>query len=233
MTQQTNYDEFAEAYAAENESNMLNAYYERPAMLELAGNVAGRRMLDAGCGAGPLLEKLQNRGAKVTGFDASPAMVELARQRLGGDADIVVADLGRRLPFADESFDDVTASLVFHYLQDWAGALSEVRRVLRPGGRLMLSVNHPLVYPWTHPGTDYFVPVRYTDEHTFAGQPAALTYWHRPLRDMTQAFTDAGFRIEQIHEPPYSSNAPEEIVPEPFRERDSFLSFIFFVLSAG
>ena len=47
------YDSFAEAYAASNENNLVNAYYERPAMLALAGDVAGRRILDAGCGQGP------------------------------------------------------------------------------------------------------------------------------------------------------------------------------------
>ena len=50
------YDSFAEAYAAENETSLANAYYERPAILALAGDVAGRRILDAGCGSGPLSE---------------------------------------------------------------------------------------------------------------------------------------------------------------------------------
>lgn len=47
------YDSFAEAYAAETENNLVNAYYARPAMLALAGDVAGRRILDAGCGPAP------------------------------------------------------------------------------------------------------------------------------------------------------------------------------------
>lgn len=51
--QVNDYDSFAEAYSAENENNLVNAYYERPAMLALAGDVAGRRILDAGCGSGP------------------------------------------------------------------------------------------------------------------------------------------------------------------------------------
>jgi hypothetical protein len=57
------YDNFAEAYSAVNEVSLLNAYYERPATLALAGDVAGRRILDAGCGSGPLFAALRDRGA--------------------------------------------------------------------------------------------------------------------------------------------------------------------------
>ena len=81
------YDSFAAAYTAANENIVVNAYYERPAMLELAGDVAGRRILDAGCGSGPLFAALRDRGAIVTGFDKSAGMVELARlQRICGTA---------------------------------------------------------------------------------------------------------------------------------------------------
>jgi ubiquinone/menaquinone biosynthesis C-methylase UbiE len=114
------YDSFAESYSTENESSLLNAYYERPAMIDLAGDVNGRRVLDAGCGSGPLSAALRAKGAIVTGFDSSSAMVELARQRLGENAALHVADLSQPLPFADGAFDDVVASLVLHYLRDWA-----------------------------------------------------------------------------------------------------------------
>jgi hypothetical protein len=49
----TTYDSFPEAYTAETEANLLNGYYMRPAILDLAGDVAGRRILDVGCGSGP------------------------------------------------------------------------------------------------------------------------------------------------------------------------------------
>jgi SAM-dependent methyltransferase len=65
------YDRFAEAYTAEAETGLINAYYNRPAILVLAGDVAGRRILDAGCGSGPLMAALRDRGASVTGFDKS------------------------------------------------------------------------------------------------------------------------------------------------------------------
>ncbi len=137
------YDSFAEAYAATNENNLVNAYYERPAMLALAGDVAGRRILDAGCGSGPLLAALRDRGAIVTGIDKSAGMLEVARRRLGDGAELQVAELGGPLPFPDDAFEDVTASLVLHYLEDWGPALAELRRVLKPSGRLIVSVNHP------------------------------------------------------------------------------------------
>ena len=173
------YDSFAEAYSAENEASLLNAYYERPAMLALAGDVAGRRILDAGCGSGPLFAALRDRGAIVTGFDNSAGMVELARRRLGDGADLQVADLGGPLPFQDGEFDDVIASLVLHYLEDWGPALAELRRVLKPGGRLLVSVEHPFAITLMHVMAgrepDYFATYNWTDEWTAGGQTALLS----------------------------------------------------------
>ena len=126
-------------------AGLFNAYHERPATIELAGDVHGRRVLDAGGGSGPLSGALRARGAIVAGFDSSAAMIELARQRLGADADLQVADIGKPLPFADGAFDVVVVSLVQHYLQDRTAPLSGLRRVLKPGGRLLLSVNHPRI----------------------------------------------------------------------------------------
>ena len=130
--QVNDYDGIAEAYSAENEANLVNAYYERPAILDLAGDVAGRRILDVGCGSGPLFAALRDRGAIVTGFDKSAGMIELARRRLGDVADLQVADLGSPLPFPDNTFDDVTASLVLHYLEDWGPAPQPASRIRRP-----------------------------------------------------------------------------------------------------
>ncbi|MGW4501083.1 class I SAM-dependent methyltransferase [Micromonospora sp. NPDC004336] len=226
------YDGFAESYARENESGLFNAHYERPAMLRLAGDVHGRRILDAGCGSGPLFEALRARGAVVTGFDASPAMVELARKRLGEDADLRVADLGQPLPFDDGAFDDVVASLVLHYLRDWKAPLSELRRVLRPGGRLLLSVNHPRVLEASDPGADYFSVTEYSDEYTFGDERAVLTFWHRPLHAMSDAFTEAGFRIAVISEPPFAPDTPRELLPPELGDRKAFICFLFFVLEA-
>ncbi|WP_434088839.1 class I SAM-dependent methyltransferase [Amycolatopsis japonica] len=228
---ENDYDTFAEAYAAENETSLINAYYTRPAILDLAGDVTGRRILDAGCGAGPLFEALRDRGANVTGFDSSAKMLELARKRLGDDAALRVADIGEQLPYPDGAFDDVIAALVLHYLEDWTAPLAEIRRVLKPGGRLIMAVNHPIIFKLVHPEGDYFKTVKWSDEYTFSGQKAVLTYWHRPLHAMTDAFTAAGFRTSVVSEPHPAPGARERF-PEELAGKTAFLSFLFFVLEA-
>lgn len=229
------YDSFAEAYAAEAESNLLNGYYARPAVLDLAGDVAGRRILDAGCGAGPLYEALRERGASVTGIELSAKMLELARKRLGEDADLRQADVGSPLPFPDEAFDDVVACLVLHYLEDWTAPLAELRRVLVPGGRLIVVVDHPVVQKLVDPECDYFALRKRSEEWTFGGRSALMSFWDRPLHAMTDAFTAAGFRISVISEPPPAPGA-WELFPDDLGHRPagaSFLCFLFFVLEAA
>jgi ubiquinone/menaquinone biosynthesis C-methylase UbiE len=76
------YDAVAEAYAQDNESNAWNAHYERPAVLAMLGDVAGRRVLDAGCGAGAHAAELVARGARVAGVDSSGGLLALAARRL-------------------------------------------------------------------------------------------------------------------------------------------------------
>jgi len=231
------YDSLAEGYTAENETSLLNTYYERPAMLELAGDVTGRRILDAGCGSGPLFAALRDRGAIVTGIDASDGMLEQARRRLGPDADLRVADLGNPLLFPDDAFDDVIASLVLHYLQDWGPTLAELRRVLTLGGRLIVSVDHPfaifLMDRLAGGKTSYFQTRDRTEEWTMGGQSAQMRFWDRPLHAMTDAFTAAGFGIDVVSEPP-PVLAARELFPDVFGELAStnFLGFLFFVLRA-
>lgn len=231
---ENDYDGFAEAYTAENETSLLNAYYVRPAIVDLAGDVAGRRILDAGCGAGPVSVALRDRGAVVSGFDRSAKMVELARQRLGDDVDLRVADITGPLPYPDGAFDDAVAALVLHYLEDWTAPLAELRRVLKPGGRLIVVVNHPILLKMVHRETDYFATTKWSDEYNFNGQKAVLTYWHRPLHAMTDAFTAAGFRTAVISEPPPAPEAHELFPDEMARfPSGAFLSFMFFVLEAA
>jgi ubiquinone/menaquinone biosynthesis C-methylase UbiE len=224
------YDSFAELYSAVNENSLVNAYYARPAMLALAGDVTGRRVLDAGCGSGPLTGGLRDNGAIVTGIDASTAMLTLARQRLGDEAALHLVDLNDRLPFDDGTFDDVVGSLVLHYLEDWGPTLAEVRRVLRPGGRLITSVEHPFsAYTIADPRPDYFATTSYTLDWTFGGQSFPMKFWRRPLHAMIDAFATAGFRLSVISEPQPEPRA-RELFPDDFHDFATKPCFLFFVL---
>jgi ubiquinone/menaquinone biosynthesis C-methylase UbiE len=222
------YDSFAAAYSASNDNNLFNAYYARPEMLRLAGDVAGLEILDAGCGSGPLMEALRDRNAGVSGFDLSPAMVELARQRLGQEANVTVADLGAALAYPDNAFDLVVASLSLHYVKDWTPVLAELRRVLRPGGRLIVSIIHPTVYAIVYPEADYFALTQYSEDYDFGEGTVWMTYWHRPLQDVINTFIGSGFRIKTVTEPPPAANTPAELLPT--ADGRSFICFLFFDL---
>lgn len=97
----------------------------------------GEHILDAGCGTGLLLRQIAIRApeARLFGIDLSPEMVRRADFR---DADLIVADV-RHLPFAEESLDAMVISSVIQYLPVIDHALSEAARVLRPGGRLVIT----------------------------------------------------------------------------------------------
>ncbi len=94
----------------------------------------GMRLLDAGCGAGLAMQLAAKRGAIITGLDASDGLLEVARERLP-DADIRHGDL-EALPFADGSFDAVTAFNSVQYAADPTAALREIRRVAVDGARI-------------------------------------------------------------------------------------------------
>jgi SAM-dependent methyltransferase len=107
-------------------------------LLDLAGVGRGTELLDVGTGPGTLLGDSLARGARVTAVDVAPAMIVAARTRHPG-IDVRVAD-AHRLPFPEASFDAVTMGFCLHHTADPATVLHEVQRVLRPGGRLALTV---------------------------------------------------------------------------------------------
>jgi len=96
----------------------------------------GERVLDLGCGLGDFAAALAQHGAAVVGCDVAETALRLARARHPG---VEFVRSGEELPFADASFDVVWAGEVLEHVQDGLGLLAEARRVLRPGGRLLLS----------------------------------------------------------------------------------------------
>ncbi|MCR6482600.1 GrpB family protein [Amycolatopsis sp. OK19-0408] len=192
------YDAFSEEYASHAEKSVTNALYDRPAILDLAGDVSGKRVLDVGCAAGHLSALLAERGADVLGVDASEGMVSVARRRFGEVARFEVADVSRPLELPDASVDVITASLVLHYLKDWGPTLAEFRRVLVPGGVLAFSVHHPGEDWRWFSRENYFELELLEDEFPPGNQ---VRFYRRPLSWTFTAVREAGFEVDRLVEP--------------------------------
>jgi SAM-dependent methyltransferase len=193
------WDGFAEEFESHAEAGAYNALYDRPAVLELMGDVDDRKVLDVGCGPGLYAEELLARGAEVVGFDESPEMVRLARRRCGDRIDVRVHDLRSPLDWLDdEHFDAAVMALVIPHLDDRVSALREIHRVLRPGGRLILSMHHP-TSDWMRLGGSYF-DAEVVEEDWHDGR-WHVRYRRQPLTTSVEEFADAGFLIERIAEP--------------------------------
>jgi SAM-dependent methyltransferase len=197
------YEALASRYAAQVDTKPHNAYYERPATLSLLPDVAGKRVMDAGCGPGWYSEWLTERGASVLALDASPRMVELARRRTRQRVEIRQADLNQPLDFlADSSFDLALSALTLDYVEDWHAVFAEFHRILADGGLLVFSVQHPLVEFQLRDGDNYFaVQVTETVWRGFGPPYITVPCYRRPLGAMIEPLTDAGFVIERMIEP--------------------------------
>src|SRR5215213_7304835 len=108
--------------------------------------VSGRRVLDAGCGLGYGARMLARSGAKsVVGVDIAEAVVHAAGETAGPDVDLQVGDV-RALPFPDASFDAVVCFEVIEHVEERSETLAELRRVLAPGGIVLVSSPNRDVY---------------------------------------------------------------------------------------
>lgn len=208
------YDRKASEFEQHAEISAYNALYDRPAMLELVGDVRGLDVLDAGCGPGLYAEALVKREARVIGVDGSPRMIELAKARLGNRATFRVHDLTTPLHWAaDGSFDVVVLALVIHHLDDRVSLLRELFRVLRAGGHLVISTHHP-VADWLRLGGSYF-DVSLVEE--VWGGDWDMRYWRQPLTATCAEVAEAGFLIERIVEPKPSAHMAKQF-PEEFQK---------------
>lgn len=196
------YQILAEAYGEMVDTKPHNAYYERPATLSLLPEMKGMKVLDAGCGPGVYSEWLIQHGAEVVAIDATPQMVELARERLGETVPIYLFDLRDPLDFLkDETFDLVLSPLVMDYIEDWVPVFTEFRRILRPGGLLIFSVEHPFAKYAYFQRENYFVTERVEMTWRGFGTPVVVPSYNRPLEEMIMPLSETGFQIQKILEP--------------------------------
>ena len=200
------YDGLAEWYDAEF-AQADSGRAARSIALRLLGEGLGR-LLDLGCGGGAHAVSFRDAGWDVTGVDLSEDQLRLARER---GLDVVRADAAT-LPFDDASFDAAVSIFTHTDFDDFAGAVRETARVLRPGGRFVYLGVHPcfvgphafvhdLDVPELHPGYRDSSFRRDAPGVWSDGVRARTGAWHLPLGLFLHCFLDAGLRLERFEEP--------------------------------
>ena len=185
----------------------------------LLGLVAGLQVLEIGCGAAQGARWLTAAGACVTAFDVSLGQLRQARV-LDARSGVAVARLvqadAQRLPFLAASFDlAVSAFGALPFVADAPGTLREVARVLRPGGRLVFSVTHPLRWAFPDDPGPAGLTVRqsYFDRTPYVeAAEGVVTYveHHRTLGDWVRALVGAGLVLDDLIEPEWPAGRTEE-----------------------
>jgi SAM-dependent methyltransferase len=214
------YRVLADRYAERIGAAPYNAFYERPAILALLPEVRGRRVLDAGCGTGFYAEWLLDQGAEVVGVDVHPDMLRHAQTRVGDRCRLHRADMCEPMDFlADESFDLVFSSLVFHYIKDWTVPFAEFWRVLRPAGLFVFSITHPFHYflVFGQEGSYFDIQPVEATWRSWGEQPVTVPYFRHPLGAITGALAEAGFVIERLVEP-LPTEAFRQVKPDAYEE---------------
>jgi SAM-dependent methyltransferase len=191
----------------------------READAGLLGDVRGRRVLEVGCGSAPCARWLAQRGASVTGLDLSLAMLRYAaaaNDLTGIDVPLVRAN-AERLPFAGATFDIACSAFgAVPFVSDVDSVFAEVARVLRPGGRWVFAVTHPIrwIFP-DDPGPDglrvtgsYFDRTPYV-EVDGSGRATYVEY-HRTVGDFVRALTKAGLCLQDVIEPEWPDGHTRE-----------------------
>jgi len=206
----------ADDWIAHADSNDYRNHYLMPRMLAMLGDVAGKAILDLGCGEGGYARELVRRGAHVTAVDGSARMIDVARQRAraeGVEVRFVEGNANDLHELPAGAFDLVVASMSLMDVEDYRGAIGEVFRVLRSGGSLVMSITHPCfsapVSGWDRDADGslrVFTVDRYFertawDEHITPAFRAPVLRRHRPLEDYMAAPLACGLRLREFQEP--------------------------------
>lgn len=198
-----------------------NVVMEEPAVLAHLGDLSGQRVIDLGCGDGGFADVVLDRGAEsYRGIDGSAAMIDIARARTS-DARAHF-ELRRIEDFQSQpgSVDLVTSRMALHYLRDLAPTLRSAHQALAPGGRLLITVTHPVIT--SHDDQPAGARTSWTvDDYFAAGERrrrwfgVEVTWFHRTVEQYLSAVLAAGFTLDAVSEcepdPARLVDAPNEL----------------------
>lgn len=216
------YDPIADWYADQVRGGSLKQFLDHLAhgLLEMAGDVSGKRVLDAGCGEGHVSRLFARHGADVVGVDFSPRLLHLARTHEDQERyaiEYIEADLADWLPSHRRSFDVATANMVLEDCEDLMGVLAAIAEALELHGRLLLSLNNPYALAARGKVVDYFSSGALTQ--TFGTEQARyeVPYYYRSFEDLMTAFRQQGFLLRSvvdIRPNPSDPHLPDDPVPK-------------------
>lgn len=191
------YNEISHKYH-ENRALAISDYTELPAVMSLVGDVKGKRVLDAGCGPGRHAKKLIARGACLTGIDVSPEMVNIAREYCGNRGEFFAANF-EQASFKRASFDLIIASLSLMYSRDINLVIRNFSRWLKPHGRLIFSIYHPVRF-FQKVADFNFSKRRKVWIHLHGCDVTVFNYYH-PLESYFHALHENGLDVQRLIEP--------------------------------
>jgi ubiquinone/menaquinone biosynthesis C-methylase UbiE len=203
-----------------------------PPVLQLVGDVRGKDVLDLGCGNGYLSRRMAREGARVTAVDSSERMIQKAKKHDPEnklEISYICSSANRLSSIPNESFEIIFANMSLMDIEDAAGAISEVGRVLKKGGKFVSSISHPCFD--NGPSSGWLIERSLLDSKVYrrirayietfsdeipwkvspAGERRFTTAYHRPLSWYARMLAQSGLAIIALEEP--------EPTPE-FREMD-------------
>jgi SAM-dependent methyltransferase len=185
-----------------------NDTLEKPIMLALLGPVRGAHLLDLGCGDAALGTALLAQGAaSYLGLDGSRNMLERAQQTLAGTGGRVMHTDIRSWTYPPTTFDRVLSRLALHYIEDVDHVFQQVFQTLRPAGRFVFSVEHPVITSCDRAWQTGGARQEWMVDHYFdVGR--RVTQWlgeqvikyHRTVEDYFLGLQTAGFVVTRLRE---------------------------------
>lgn len=210
-----------------------------PNLLRIVAPEAGQRVIDIACGQGYFSRALAAAGAEVLGIDAGSDLVRLAKEA-GGGPRYQVGDAAALKGIPDESFDRAVVVLALQNIEPAAAAIGEAARVLVPGGKLVIVLNHPAFRIPKHSGwhfedgVQHRVADRYLSElreriqtHPGSDPDRYTVSFHRPLQYWFKAFAKAGLAVTRFEE--WTSNRKSQKGPRQEAEDRARAEFPLFL----
>ena len=210
--------EITEEWIKLAQTNILKIHFITPFTFQQLGDVAGKAILDIGCGEGGYSRELTKKGAMVTAVDCAEHAIKYCISKAEEEQLKIAYHIRNSCDLydiADNTFDVVLSSMMLMDCEDFEGTVREITRVLKPGGKLFASVCHPCFTAAPSGGgigrqgegldrqvvvSNYFEPKEW-DAPIKPGSGLTVVWHHRTFEDYVKTFIKCGLTIVDLHEP--------------------------------